>query len=178
MLRLGLLFCALLVAGGLGTASIERLNLTQMVSKTDHAVYGEITAAHVFKATEASGSDHYFTRLTIEGTSLVDQRPMTIDVTVYGGYLNENEGAYYSEAPSADDIRVGNRIVGFTKWSDDMGAGVASNVFYAAHGGLFRTVDGPRGTTVLGRGAGYAVSRNVNVVTLGTQIRTIRAERK
>jgi len=60
-------------------------------------------------------------------------------------------------------VQLGNRVVAFYRWSDQLGGGLSGNALMAAHGGLFRTVDGPHGTAVLGRGQGYAVSANVRL---------------
>ena len=37
-----------------------------------------------------------------------------------------------SEAPSADDVRIGNRVVAFYKWIDNMGGDLAGNALYAS----------------------------------------------
>ena len=62
---------ALLVAATLGTAQIERLDLGQMVSKADHAVFGTIVDRQVIRIDHPEdGPELYFTTLTIEGRSL------------------------------------------------------------------------------------------------------------
>ncbi|MFT7669301.1 MAG: hypothetical protein ACI8X5_002001, partial [Planctomycetota bacterium] len=78
-----------------------------------------------------------------------------------------------SEAPSMDDIKIGNSVVVFHKWSDNMGGDLAGHSLFAAHGGLYRTVDGPSGKVVLGRGEGYAVSTNIKVEKLDSRITAI-----
>jgi hypothetical protein len=99
-------------------------------------------------------------------------------VTFPGGFVDEENGVHNSEAPSDDDIKIGNVVVAFYKWSDNMGGDVAANALYASHGGLYRTVDGPTGTVVLGRGEGYAIESNKSVEALATAIQSIVVEHR
>lgn len=172
-----LLPLALLASDPQATASIERLTLDQMVSKTDDGVDATIVSSRVFRVDHPTdGSELYFTTLTLAGRALSDGRASTVDVTFPGGFLNENEGVWNSEAPSADDIRTGNRVIAFFKFAPNMGGDVAGNALYASHGGLFRVVEGAQGPVALGRGEGYAVANNVRVADLETAVQTIRAE--
>lgn len=173
------LLAALAVVAGaaVGGAQIERLTLSQMVEKTDGAVVAEITGHHVFRVDHPiDGPELYYTTLTLEGTSLSDGTPIVVDVTFPGGFIDEENGAHNSEAPSQDDIALGNVVVAFYQWSDNMGGDVAANALYASHGGLYRTVEGPSGTVALGRGDGYAIDNNVKVSTLRTAVQTIEKE--
>jgi len=165
--------CVALLAALLGVAApaqIKQFTLEEITQVADNSVYGEIVAARVFRSDGPQEPNFYFTRLTIEGRSMADGRPMTVDVLFHGGFIDENHGVFNSEAPSADDVRVGKRVVAFYKWADDMGGGVRGNALVAAHGGLFRTVEGPRGTAVLGRGEGYAIKKNLRMEHLETAV--------
>ena len=175
-----LLPVALLAAGGaVGLAQIERLTLDDMVARTDNAVYGEIVAKQAFRVDDpVDGPELYFTTLTIEGRSLVDGKKITVDVTYHGGWVSEDEGVWNSEAPTEEETRVGKRVVAFYKWTNNMGGQVAANALFAAHGGLFRTQDGPQGTVVMGRGDGYAVRKNTAIADLDTAVTTIRQAQK
>ena len=176
--RVWLAAVALALCASPAPAGIERLDLAKMLERAETALHGEITSARVFRAfDERTSTPFYFTLLVIVGESLLDGSPLTQEVTVYGGYLSEEEGASYSEAPAADDIRVGNTVVGFTKWTDDMGAGVAGHCFYASHGGVYRVVVDSKDSTVLGRGAGYAIERNVKLSSLRSSISEVQKER-
>jgi hypothetical protein len=168
------LFGALALIGGTAWAQIERLDLPAMVAKTDNAVYAEITAKRVFRVDHPlDGPELFFTTLTLEGRSLRDGTALAVDVTFPGGFISETEGVHNSEAPSAEDIKLGNRVVAFYKWTHNMGGDVRGNALYASHGGLYRTVDGPKGTVVLGRGEGYAVDKNLALGELETAVRTL-----
>jgi len=171
-----------LLLGALGAGSLAQIKsftLEEMVSTADSAVYGTIVASHVSRVDHfIDGEELYFTTLTIEGRSLRDGSPLSVDVTFHGGFLNDTEGVYNSEAPSADDVQLGKRVVAFYQWRDDMGGGVAANALVAAHGGLYRTVDGPRGAAVLGRGQGYAVGANVRLTQLETALVHLYAQKK
>lgn len=166
---------ALCAIGALaGQAQIERLTLDSMVQKTDDAIFGEITASEVIRIDHpVDGPELYFTHLTISGESLVTGQLVTTTVTFAGGFINEEEGVWNSEAPSADDIKIGNDIVAFSKRVENLGGGLECNALYAAHGGLYRTVEGPNGMVVLGRGDGYAISNNTLLEDLDKAITTL-----
>ena len=170
-----LFVAAALLAVGVGSAQIERLDLPAMVAKTDNAVYAEITHKRVFRVDHpVDGPELYFTTLTLSGRSLRDGNALSVDVTFPGGFISETEGVHNSEAPSADDQKVGNRVVAFYKWTANMGGDVRGNALYASHGGLFRTLEGPKGVPmVLGRGDGYAVASNLRLDELETAVRTL-----
>ncbi len=169
----GLGALALAALGTLGLAQIKEYSLQEMVDEVDDAVWGEIVAKRTFRVDHPiDGPELYYTTLTIQGASMADGSQMTVDVTYHGGFISETEGVYNSEAPVADDVKIGNAIVAFYKW-DDMGGGVQANGLFAAHGGLYRTATGPKGPVVLGRGAGYAVPRNVKVSDLSTAVTTL-----
>ena len=171
-------FLATLLLAAIGGAQIERLTLEEMVNKTDNAVLAEVSARHVFRVDHpVDGSELYFTTLTLDGYSLSDGKPITVDVTYPGGFVSDEEGVHNSEAPSQDDVELGNVVVAFYKWSDNLGGDVAANALYASHGGLFRTVEGPAGTVVLGRGAGYAIENNKSVESLEDAIQLLTGKR-
>ena len=176
--------CAALLAGAFGALSLHSLaqiksfTLEEMVQTADQGIYGQIIASRVERLdSETDGPEHYFTTLTIQGLTLADRQATTVDVVFHGGFLNATEGVFNSEAPAADDVQVGKRVVAFYRWADDMGAGKAGNALVAAHGGIYRTVETGHGPAVLGRGAGYAVSSNRYVEQLGTAVRTLAAEK-
>ena len=155
--------------GALSFAQIERLSLEQMVQRTDDAVHGTITAKHTFRVDHpVDGPAHYFTTLTVEGRSLVTGAPATTDVTFIGG--SDGIGSWTSEAPSDHETAIGREVVAFYTWSDNMGADVAANALYAAHGGLYTTFRTGGVTIVQGRGPGYAVETNVQVESLQSEI--------
>ena len=172
------LLMALALACGAGTLSLAQIKaytLPEMVAEADGAVFGQITAQRVFRVDDpVDGPELYFTTLTIEGRAVPSGSPLSIDVTFAGGFVNEKEGVHNSEAPSADDIKIGNRVVAFYKWADDLGGRVSGNALMAAHGGIYRTVDGLNDSVVLGRGQGYAIERNTRLSDLDKAVRTIK----
>ncbi|MFT7671400.1 MAG: hypothetical protein ACI8X5_004118 [Planctomycetota bacterium] len=161
-------------AAVLGEAQIERLTLTQMVSRTDNALIGQIVASEVIRIDHpVDGPELYFTQLTVEGNSLENGKFETTVITFAGGFIDDENGVWNSEAPSAEDTKVGNDVVVFYKHTNNMGGDLEANSLFAAHGGLYRTVDGPSGKVVLGRGEGYAVSTNIKVQNLDSRITAI-----
>jgi len=162
------------LAAGIGLSQIKEYTLDQMVEEADNTVYGVITDRQVFRVDHPiDGDELYFTTITIEGRSLVTGNPMTVDVTYHGGFISEEEGVYNSEAPAEDDVQIGNQVVAFYVWTDDMGGEVAANALLAAHGGLYRTLPGPRSMTVLGRGQGYSVRNNIRLSDLDVEVTRI-----
>jgi hypothetical protein len=86
------------------------------------------------------------------------------------GFVDATHGVWNSEAPKTDDQKVGNRVVAFYKWTDNMGGGQSGNALFAWHGGLYRTFEAPKGVIVQGRGAGYAVPQNLTLEDLRSRI--------
>jgi hypothetical protein len=171
--RLKLLTAVALTFAAAAGASIERLTLRQMIGKADAGLVGEITAREVIAVPlDVDGEELTFTILTITGHDLVSGDERTVQVSYPGGVLPGGRGGYNSEAPNQDDVKLGNRIVAFYKWSDNMGGGYASHALYASHGGLFRTFTDKRGRVVVqGRGTGYAVPNNVRLGDLRSAAR-------
>jgi hypothetical protein len=172
---------AAVLLGAFGTASlaqIKRFSLEEMVQTADHGIYGQITGSRVFRVdSERDGEGLYYTELTILGRTLEDGQVTTVNVTFRGGFVSPTEGVYNSEAPAADDVKVGKRVVAFYRWADDMGGSVHANALVAAHGGLYRTVETPGGPAVLGRGDGYAVPTNRYVSQLESSVRLLAASK-
>jgi hypothetical protein len=161
-------------AGTIGLAQIERLSLDQMVQKTDDAVVGTIAQTKVIRVDHpVDGPELYFTTLSILGNSLHDGRPLEVEVTFPGGFIDENEGVWNSEAPTADEIRVGNKIVAFYGWVDNMGGDVAGNALWASHGGLYQVAQVGKREVVLGKGQGYAVASNWDLPVLDREIQRL-----
>ena len=172
---LGLSVVALAALASLGLSQIERLDLAQMVAKTDNAVVGQIIDSKVFRVDDpVDGPELYFTTLTIQGRSLYDGQTITVPVTFAGGFISPDQGVFNSEAPSADDVKLRNEVVAFYRWTDNMGGNVAANALYAAHGGLYRVVPSRKGPVVLGRGEGYAIASNTTVPALTSAVAKLR----
>jgi hypothetical protein len=171
LLSSGLAAAGLTLLATLGSAQIERLDLGQMVQRTDSAVRGRIVATEVVRVDHPTdGPELYFTHLQVQGVSLYTGQPVTTTVTFPGGFLTPDEGVHNSEAPGADEVQVGNEVIVFSKWSDNMGGDVASNALYASHGGIYQVVQSRNGEVALGKGEGYAVAANVTVSDLKSKI--------
>ncbi|MCE9593888.1 MAG: hypothetical protein K8S98_06825 [Planctomycetes bacterium] len=169
---------ALVAVASLAWAQIERLTLADLATRAVSAVDGTIIERKVFRVDHpVDGPELYFTTLTIQGQSVETGTALTVDVTFPGGFVSPTEGVSNSEAPSADDIRIGNHIVAFYKWTGNMGGGVAANQLYASHGGLYRVIDTKSGTVVQGRGDGYAVSTNLTTSKLRADFVALRGKK-
>jgi len=174
--------CGTLLLGAtatVATAQIRRLTLEEMVQASDQAIYGQIVGSRAWRVdSPVDGEGLYFTTITIQGRTLADGRATTVDVTFRGGFLSPTDGVFNSEAPAADDVKLGRKVVAFYRWTDDVGGGKGANVLMAAHGGLYRTVEGPRGPAVLGRGEGYAITANRQLAQLESAVKLLSATKK
>jgi hypothetical protein len=171
MKKISILIGALVVAfGGVAPqAQIKRLSLEEMTTLTDNAIIGTVIARRVEDhSSERHGFGIYYTVLTIQGESLYTGRKTTVEVVKRGGWLDKGRGigSWDSEAPSDEETALGKRIVAYYFWNEDIGAGKGANMLYASHGSMFRTVEGPTGTVVMGRGTGYAISKNMSLKSL------------
>lgn len=171
------LAAGLALLAALGSAQIERLDLDQMVARTDNAVRGRITATEVVRIDHPTdGAELYFTHLQVEGVSLFDGKPISVPVTFPGGFISPEQGVHNSEAPSADETKVGSEVVVFYKHTPNMGGDLAANALYASHGGIYRVVKARSGEVALGKGDGYAISANVKVADLKSKIAAARSK--
>lgn len=178
-IRPSLLLLGAVALGAMANSQIVRLDLGQMVQATDDAVYGTIVEKEVFRVDHpVDGPELYYTTLYVEGRSLETGAEKLAAVTFPGGWIDAENGVWNSEAPSEDDIQIGNHVVVFSKWTDNMGGDVAAHALYASHGGLFRTFEGPGGIVVQGRGDGYAVANNIELTSLDTQITELASARR
>ena len=179
LLSLALLAGLLGLTAPTGRAQIKSYTLPEMVAEADGAVFGEIVAKRVFRVDDpVDGPELYFTTITVQGRLLDDETTVSMDLSYNGGFLDPEHGVWNSEAPSAADTKIGNRVVAFFKWQDNIGGGVAANAIVAMHGGLYRTASGGSRPVVLGRGAGYAIDRNISIGNLERAIRRIRGTKK
>jgi len=170
---------AISAAAVLGTAQIERLDLNQMVQRADDAVVGTIVERNVIRIDHpVDGPELYFTSITVEGRSLSTNQPTSVDMWFGGGFINETDGVFNSEAPSMDDQKVGNQVVAFYKFEENMGGDLSGNALMCWHGGLYRTFESRNATFVQGRGDGFAIGQNVRLDMLDTQIKSLAAAKK
>ena len=174
-LNIGLSAVALAALGMIGQAQIARLSLEDMTTLTDNGIVGTITGRKVIDLSNDTEGMLIYTVLTIEGESLYDGRKTTVDVVKRGGWIDREAGlgTWDSEAPSDDETALGKRIVAYYHWVDNIGSGVGANRLFASHGSLFRTVEGPQGLVVMGRGDGYAIENNMQLSSLQKATRAI-----
>jgi len=172
-------FSVIIGSATLGTAQIERLDLPTMLQKADDAVFGAITHSEVIRIDHPiDGPELYYTHITIDGRSLTTGEQAQTVVTFHGGFIDDENGVYNSESPTADDVRIGSEVGAFYSWTNNMGGDLEANALYAGHGGIYRTVKGRKGTVVLGRGDGYAVSKNTLLPDLDAEVSRLRRQQR
>ncbi|MDZ4771883.1 MAG: hypothetical protein SGI72_01985 [Planctomycetota bacterium] len=162
---------AVTAVASIATAQILRVNLTEIVAKTNDAVLGTIVKSRVTRIDHPiDGPELYFTTLSIEGTSLETAKPVTVDVSFMGGFVDAEHGSFNSEAPSADDVKIGNKVVCFYAYNENMGGDFAGNEIFGWHGGIYRTFERAGNVFVQGRGEAYAIPSNIALNDLKSQI--------
>ena len=167
----GVIALAVTAVASVATAQILRVNLTEIVQKTDDVVLGKIVKKNVVRIDHpVDGPEIYFTTLSIEGTSLETKKPVTVDVSFMGGFIDAEHGSFNSEAPSADDTKLGNRVVCFYRYSENMGGDFSGFEIFGWHGGIYRTFERGGKVFVQGRGEAYAIPSNIELVELTKQI--------
>ncbi|MDG1405300.1 MAG: hypothetical protein P8L98_07075 [Planctomycetota bacterium] len=167
---------AILLLMQAGNACIEELDLQKMISKTDVAVQGTITDVRTVKYTPENDDRLIYTILTIEGTSLYDNSPITVDTAFLGGTF-EGESMMVTSMPAPSEYRLGNDVVVFSGTVQGWGPDIDRCV-YASMGGIFRTIDSRKGAVVLGKGKGFAIEGNQLVSTLISDIAKATSEAK
>ncbi len=159
-------FVALLVQGG--SACIEELDLSKMLTRTDSAVHGTITDVRTVKYTPPGDDRLIFTILTIQGEDLYSGQPTKVEAAFLGGTY-QGDAMMVTSMPAPSEYRLGNDVVVFRGpvqgWGPDI-----DHCVYAAMGGIFRTVDTRKGKVVLGKGKGFAISNNVRLSALQSDI--------
>lgn len=151
-----------------GSACIEELNLSTMVTKTDSAVHGTITEVRTVRFVPEGDDRLIFTILTIEGEDLYTGQPVTTEAAFLGGTF-EGDSMMIPSMPAPADYRLGNDVVVFRGLVEGWGPEI-DHCVYAAMGGIFRTVDTRKGTVVLGKGEGFAVANNIRISSLKADI--------
>jgi len=174
---LGLSALCVAMSAWAASAQIQRLDLRTMISKSDDAVVGQIVGKKVFRVDHpVAGPDLFYTTITVQGRSLVHGKMAQVEVTYPGGFITPEEGVYNSEAPTEDETRIGNEVVLFYFWNDNMGGDVAGNMLQALHGGIYRVVKTTGGQVTLGKGDGYAIEQNWKLVDLDREITRLHDE--
>ena len=173
----GLALLALGLIAGRAPAQIENLSLEQMVVRTDDAVVGAVVHRKVFRVDHpVDGPKLYYTAITVSGRSLRTGESTEITVIHPGGFIGPDDGVWNSVAPHPDEVRLGRRVVVFSRWTENMGGGVSGNALYAAKAGVFRVIEGRKGEVVLGKGAGHAIAANVRLSDLDERVTALANE--
>ncbi|HET6203136.1 MAG TPA: hypothetical protein VFI25_10090 [Planctomycetota bacterium] len=159
----------------LGTGAVERLDLRLMARRTDGAVAGRIVSTWTTSNPSPGTLGRVFTHMRIVGEDLYTGKPVDWVVSYFGGE-HEGDVQWHADMPTAADVRVGSRVLAFTKWHPTMG-GVGMRSLYALFAGIFRLEEGPRGEVVIGRGEGFAVEKNVPLGEFRAQLAQARAAR-
>ena len=176
--------CAVLGAGLLATSGVARakvvaLDLPAMMQVCDGAIHGTIQQRQVFRIDHPiDGPELFYTTITVSGRSLVNGSEARVEMTFPGGFITAEEGVYNSESPFEQEVKIGNEIVAFYDWTENMGGDVRGNGLVAAHGGLYQVEENRLGQSIVrGRGPGYAVSSNLRLEELDSEITRLGEER-
>ena len=128
---------------------------------------------------------HRSRRLDVSAPELIDEavqaaladarlEPDGIDAVVVGN-MEHFEGIHLSDLWSVEGTGAVGKPQLKVATGGTTGSSLAQAGYYLVAGGLFRTVDGPEGSLVLGRGEGYALARNTALGDLDRRIEEIQA---
>jgi len=152
------------------TAAIKALNLEELMSISSGVVYGEIVKKDVLRFDWADMQNVTHTKLTIEGEELTTGQKVTRELYYMGGSV---EGQLDSPctAPKEHQTRVGAKVVAFYWFDETLISGGANKIFCFAN--LNQVLKGSGDPTVIGLGEGAAISHNIKLSSLRTEVQRI-----
>ena len=104
-------------------AEIKAYDLRGMLAEAGGCVFGRIVDKKVQRVVHPRDGELYFTSIFVEGECLMTGADVSVEIKYMGGFVDDEHGAYNSEAPSEDATRVGRRVVAFYGWGRADGRG-------------------------------------------------------
>lgn len=155
-------------------ASVESLDLRQMLQKADSAIAGSVTQKSTWEGRiDGVPFPFEFTTITVEGDDWVTGKKVTREITFLGSAAKP-----VSEMPGENETKVGTRGLFFSVSVGSFGGRENQNSIIAAQNGVFRIESGPKGDVVIGKGAGAAVEASVFATELRKNVNTELASLK
>jgi hypothetical protein len=147
-------------------ASIKALTLSELMGITTDVAHVRILDKQSFPL-DWPFEGAVYTRLTVEGTSLRTQQPVSTQVVFLGSHDPKDQYGT-SEMPTLQDTRVGNDVVLFYFKNPDM-PGRMNQVFDLS--GVYRVEQTFGAPVVIGKGEGFAFPENVKLDDARAQVR-------
>ena len=151
-------------------ASIQAMDLGQLMTATSKTIHGTITAREVVKLAHP-WPDAVYTQLTITGENARTGEREQVKVLFHGSH-DARDQYTISEMPTLQDTRVGSEVIAFYSPRKDMeGRHLLSNL-----GGVFRVERAFGQPVVLGKGQGFAFEKNEKLQVARDRIRVMHLE--
>ena len=165
--RLLLAFAAVaLVALPVG-ASIKAMNLEETLELHTDVVQGTIVSKDTV-VLDHPWEGSVYTRLTIEGTSLLTGETGTTEALFMGSH-DPKDRFFHSEMPELKDVRLGNEVLVMIGRHADVESVKHLNILFNL-GSVYRIERGFGEPVVIGKGEGFAFSGNVRLTQARTAI--------
>ena len=146
-------------------ASIKAMDLEETLEIHSDVLHGTIVSKDTLVLDHPEAGSVY-TRLTIEGTSVITGEELTT-TAVFMGSHDPKDRFNHSEMPELKDVRLGNEVVVFT-FADERLEG--RNLIYNL-GGVFRVERGFGEPVVIGKGEGFAFEANARLDEVTRSVR-------
>ena len=146
------------------------MTLEELMQISSGVIEGQIVSKDVVRMDWADMQDLTFTRLTISGEDLATGNPATREIYYMGGVWNGKLDSP-TTAPRESQTRVGARVVAFYWFDPVLTTQGANKIFCYAN--IFQVQQASGEPTVIGLGAGTAVSQNVKLSILSTEVKSI-----
>jgi len=147
----------------------EFQTLTDLFEACDGALLGKIVQNRIFRIERKGADEAYFTTIRVEGKrfgSATGRCPVCLDITFRGGSIHSDRGVFAANTPASSEVREGVRALFFHRWTADLGAGIKGVELLGRRAGLFLIRGSQHRAWVRGRGAGFAVPRDLPLAEL------------
>ncbi|RKY19280.1 MAG: hypothetical protein DRQ55_11030 [Planctomycetota bacterium] len=151
-------------------AAIKAMNLGELMSITDDAVYGTIVKTESIRL-DAPWPNAVYTQITVQGESLRSGESGRFELVFHGSH-DRADDYVISEMPALQDVRLGGETVVFFEANveDVFGKNVVHN-----WGNLYRVERVFGAPVVLGKGEGSAFELNAGLQEVRTRVSSAHA---
>lgn len=147
-------------------AAIKAMNLAELMSITDDAVYGTIVEKSSVRL-DLPWDGAIYTKLVVEGESLRTGETGLFEMVFLGSH-DRADDFVVSEMPTLKDSRLGGKtVVLFEKAKQDL---LGLNVVHSL-ANLYRVEEGFGQPVVIGKGEGFAFAQNTTLADVRVHVR-------
>lgn len=152
-------------------AAIKAMNLGELMSITDDAVYGTIVKSESIRL-DAPWPNAVYTQLTVEGESLRTGEAGVFEMVFHGSH-ERSDDYVISEMPALQDVRRGGKTVVF--FEKDVADVAGKNVVHN-WANLYRVEQVFGAPVLVGKGEGSAFELNASLEEVRTRVSSAHAD--